>query len=56
MTVPERPGVCGETALRLGKPFGTGAHLWMTLREPFDLQGAPLSNVRALEAVGRSAA
>ena len=35
-----RRGISPETALRLGRYFGTGAELWMRLQADFDLQEA----------------
>lgn len=31
------PGISAETALRLGRYFGTGAAFWMNLRSHYDL-------------------
>lgn len=38
--VAGRRGISPETALRLGRYFGTGAELWMRLQADFDLQEA----------------
>ena len=38
--VAGRRGVSPETALRLGRYFGTGAELWIRLQADFDLQEA----------------
>ena len=35
--VAERRGISPETALRLGRYFGTGAELWSRLQADFDL-------------------
>lgn len=38
--VAGRRGISPETALRLGRYFGTGAELWSRLQADFDLQEA----------------
>ena len=38
--VAERRGISPETALRLGRYFGTGAELWSRLQTDFDLSQA----------------
>ena len=38
-----------ETALRLGKAFGTGPDLWLTLQRKFDLQEAQRAVGAAIE-------
>ncbi len=35
--IAERRGISPETALRLGRYFGTGAELWSRLQADFDL-------------------
>ncbi len=38
--VAQRRGISPETALRLGRYFGTGAELWSRLQTDFDLSQA----------------
>ena len=38
--VRERRGVTADTAIRLGRYFGTGAALWMNLQAAYDLETA----------------
>jgi antitoxin HigA-1 len=33
-------GISAETALRLGRYFGTGAHFWLALQSQYDLETA----------------
>lgn len=46
--VAERRGISPETALRLGRYFGTGAELWSRLQADFDLQQAEKSLGRTI--------
>jgi addiction module HigA family antidote len=36
----ERLGISGDTALRLGRLFGTSAELWMNLQKRYELESA----------------
>jgi addiction module HigA family antidote len=38
--VAERRSVTGDTALRLGRYFGTTAELWLNMQRDFDLESA----------------
>jgi addiction module HigA family antidote len=38
--VSEKRGISAETALRLGRYFGTGAAFWMALQSQYDLATA----------------
>jgi addiction module HigA family antidote len=38
--VAERRGITGETALRLGRYFGTTAEFWLNMQRNFALEGA----------------
>ena len=46
--VAGRRGISPETALRLGRYFGTGAELWSRLQVDFDLQQAEKSLGRTI--------
>jgi antitoxin HigA-1 len=47
--VNERRGVSAETAIRLGRYFGTSPELWLNLQSNFDLQKALRSVGPAIE-------
>jgi addiction module HigA family antidote len=53
----ERRGISGDTALRLGRYFGTSAEFWLNMQRDFDLESAALvMGERALEAIRPRAA
>jgi addiction module HigA family antidote len=44
-------GITGDTALRLGKWFGTGPDIWMNLQKNYELRLAALEIGDALEKI-----
>ncbi len=48
--------VTADTALRLGRYFGTSAEFWMNLQSAFDLTTATLEAGEAIEAIAPRAA
>ena len=38
--VAEEIGISGDTALRLGRVFGTGPELWMNLQSRYEIESA----------------
>lgn len=38
----ERRGISGDTALRLGRYFGTSAEFWLNMQRDFELESAAL--------------
>jgi addiction module HigA family antidote len=44
--VREETPVTADTALRLGKVFGTGPEFWMNLQSAYDLASADLSGIK----------
>jgi addiction module HigA family antidote len=51
--VREAQGVSADTALRLGKVFGTTPEFWMNLQAQHDLSTAAIANRAALSRVRR---
>jgi addiction module HigA family antidote len=51
MIAREKLGISGDTALRLGRFFGTSPDLWMNLQKRYELQSAMASVGTALEAI-----
>lgn len=54
----EETGVTADTALRLGKAFGTSAALWLNLQNDYDVQMAERQigkDLAKIEPVGRAA-
>ena len=47
----EELGITADTALRLGKLFGTTAEFWMNLQKQYDLQVAERAIAKELEAI-----
>lgn len=47
--VAEQIGISGDTALRLGRVFGTGPELWMNLQARYEVETARLAIGDALE-------
>lgn len=55
--IAERRGVSGDTALRLGRYFGTSAEFWLNMQRDFELESAALAlRQQALEAIRPRAA
>ncbi|MEF3697943.1 HigA family addiction module antitoxin [Desulfolutivibrio sp.] len=48
-----RRGITGDTALRLGRWFGTGPDIWMNLQKNYELKRAAQEIGRALEDIPR---
>ncbi len=44
-------GISGDTALRLGRWFGTGPEIWMNLQKNYELRLAEQENGEALEKI-----
>ena len=42
-------GITADTALRLGRHFGTSAQFWLNLQAAYDLRVAELENARRIE-------
>src|SRR3954452_17397904 len=54
----EETGITADTALRLGKAFGTSAALWLNLQNDYDVQMAERQigkDLAKIEPVGRAA-
>lgn len=47
--VREKRGITGDTALRLGRYFGTDAQSWLNLQAAYDLRVAELASGNAIE-------
>ena len=39
----ERRGISGDTALRLGRYFGTSAEFWLNMQRDFELESAAIA-------------
>ena len=53
----ERRGISGDTALQLGRYFGTSAEFWLNMQRGFELESAALAlGQQALEAIRPRAA
>jgi len=48
-----RRGITGDTALRLGRWFGTGPDIWMNLQKNYELKRAAQEIGPALDAIPR---
>jgi len=48
-----RRGITGDTALRLGRWFGTGPDIWMNLQKNYELKRAAQEIGQALDAIPR---
>ena len=47
--VRERRGITADTALRLGRFFGTSPEFWMNLQQQHDLSKAKLESLKVIE-------
>lgn len=47
--VRERRGITGDTALRLGRYFGTDAQSWLNLQAAYELRVAEIEAGKAIE-------
>ncbi len=56
MIARERLGISGDTALRLGRFFGTTADLWMNLQKRYELETARRAIGLDIESIERVAA
>jgi len=41
--ISEKRGITGDTALRLGRYFGTTAEFWLNMQRDFDLESAEIA-------------
>ena len=51
MTFRDKRGITGDTALRLGRWFGTGPDIWMNLQKYYELRLAEQELGEALEKI-----
>ncbi|MCF7821354.1 MAG: HigA family addiction module antidote protein [Mariprofundaceae bacterium] len=54
--VSGQSAITANTAMRLGKVFGTTAQFWMNLQTRYDLEVAEISHADDIEAIERLAA
>src|SRR5476651_2727250 len=47
--VNERRGISADTALRLGRYFGTSADYWMNMQKAYELATVPAKEIAAIE-------
>ncbi len=50
-----RRAITADTALRLGRFFGTSPRFWLGLQEDFDLEAAARAEIEKIEPLGRVA-
>ena len=49
--IRQRRNITADTALRLGRWFGTSAEFWMNLQKSYELRKAALENVEEIERI-----
>ena len=49
--IRRRRNITADTALRLGRWFGTSAEFWMNLQKSYELRKATLENVEEIEQI-----
>jgi len=52
-TIRGKPGITGDTALRLGRWFGTGPEIWINLQKNYELRLAAEEIGEALNKIPR---